>query len=90
MAFILRVTTHRLAVMFYFVLFCARRYCCTVDYILHGLLDVAINDYYVSSVDDMQVRNACFLLGLLDARGDRSSFLSKQELEDIISFVCIM
>jgi len=73
------------------VLFCADRYHCAVNDILHESINNIINSYVKFNTTDTRVQNADLLCELLNIRDSRDLFLtnvSSEELNDIICFIC--
>lgn len=77
------------------VLFCVERYQSSINSILSESLNNIINLQYQSTVDITQLQTASFLSELIDIRDrwhtySNNFILSKDELIDIISYICTM
>ena len=75
------------------ILFCMERYKCSLHDILIGNVNLIVNQYCNSLVDDDQLLTASFLSELIAIRDRRLSFsngffFSNRELSDIITYVC--
>jgi len=73
------------------VLFCADRYHCAVNDILHGSINNIINSYVKFNTTEARVQTADLLCELLNIRDSRDLFLtnlSSEELNDSICFIC--
>jgi hypothetical protein len=74
------------------LLFCLQLYKCNIEDIINGRVNGIINNFVFKSFEDCQLQTACFVRELLLLRENTlllpDTNLSRDELEQLIDFVC--
>jgi len=73
------------------VVFCAKRFNCSINDLIYGRLPIIINSYVSKSVDETILDRVAFLRELImirDSSLTSSGLLSSDELNDVISQFC--
>jgi glycogen synthase len=75
------------------ILHCARLYDCSVQDIVNGTVNSIVNNYALSSIEDVQLQSACFVRELVQVRDNTLELsgglhLSREELDELLQCVC--